>query len=500
MTNMKIKPSSFKLKQFKVFIAIFVLIVGFQNCSVSDEAQVSPPAQGSSKAPPRTIITPPKASAYAKLEENPFGVGAHHVGFDAIDQSQRSIFRMNHFANAKNLIGSGGYIRIWCHVRTIWTKPYESGPAECAKSVQLAHDMNMVPVIVIQEVPDHDPGQILDPNVGYKNYQVFSNAVKELVKGLPRPANRIVWIEMANEPNFTDWWVSYTCSWKVRAWEVARQTVQTIDAVRSLNDPNIKILGPSLSPYGDFDFAPTTQTTCKSRGTLGLSSVDFLKEMKKAEPSLFSPSPKFDAWNSHSYPDNIFNLCDANITNSCKPFDQQHGIISYRAELQAAGLSADFPIFLTEVSLFNRSAQGVDNAAFLRNKMWYGVYTDIWLARKPYNNVRAVMTYVLTTTYDSEFDLMPSSAANAPVQQLSQQSQIFQRLYQLRSTTIMAGKLPEGRYRRFDGMLLYADGHGNICDYKSMQSFYNNGGSTNLDNVKAIYQIPPENVIRGACQ
>jgi len=61
----------------------------------------------------------------------------------------------------------------------------------------------------------------------------------------------------------------------------------------------------------------------------------------------------YDAWNSHAYPDNIFGMCNASITGSCKPFHQQHGMIGYREELQLFGLPSDFPVFLTEASVFD---------------------------------------------------------------------------------------------------------------------------------------------------
>jgi hypothetical protein len=437
--------------------------------------------------------------SYEPLPQNPFGIGSDYVGFNANSLAQRAEFRNAQLQNAAILTGSGGYVRIWCHIGQIWTSPQEQGAAECANAVQRAHELNQVPVVVIQEAPyADDPSS--DPAIGFNDYTTYSRAVANLVSGLSRPDGRVLWIEMANEPNWTDWWLSKTCSYKIRAHQVARQTYQTIQAVRSIGDAKIKILGPALAPYGDFDPNPNAGKSCdRERGIMGLSSDLFLNEMKLEVPQLFSP-PMYDAWNSHAYPDFVFEICSRN-GDGCAEINKQRGLMGYRSELQTVGLPADFPIILTEAGYPDNQVTGAEFMVKSNGKGgWMGAYPEVWLSQGPYNNVQAVIGYLLGSPNESGYNWMDPWDSLGVFPEWSTLTPLLKSVFTYRNSVLPTGKLSAGRYHLPSGTIFYANGVGQVCNYASWNAYLQGGGAADLSNVTAIIAIPYGNTLMGICQ
>lgn len=372
------------------------------------------------------------------LPANPFGIGVYYTSIPAGSSSERRNNAHEQLSKAALLSGIGGYVRLWCHLEKAPTPPYEDGPSECAKAVQEAHDLYLVPVVVMQDMVYSDDSTLSSAD-GAKDFSSFSLKMKSLVSQLPTPNGRAVWIEMSNEPNFTDWWGTFNCSSIVRAHEVARQTFQTITKIRELNNPLIRILGPSLSPYGDFDSTKKNPNgLCFGRrGALGLRSDGFVKEMKNAVPGLFGPTPMYDAWNTHAYPEGAqFGLCGGTGQQPCPATALQYGVTAYRYEMQAAGLPSNFPVIITEAGYPSTDYVGAQFLAAVDTKgTWSGAYPDVWLKPGRYNNVLGVMGFILSTPETTAYNWLEPADSINPIFSWNRASAVFKSTYNYRVST-----------------------------------------------------------------
>jgi hypothetical protein len=212
-----------------------------------------------------------------------------------------------HLDQARSLVGSGGYVTQMFYRITATT----TAPDACAIAfVNAAYDRNLVPILRLQgilnpagywERPDPGPaGDYAPVAAGFARY----------VAGLPRRDSHPLYIAVWNEPNL---WIEWSNA--PNAIEYARFFVAVSKAIRSLNDPRIRILNGAVAP-GDWDNAARFIRTM-------LTVPDFVNA--------------FDAWASHCYPYNhppAYNLHDGtarygNTAIDCylqeRDLIQQHG-------------------------------------------------------------------------------------------------------------------------------------------------------------------------------
>jgi uncharacterized repeat protein (TIGR01451 family) len=179
-----------------------------------------------------------------------------------------------HLDQARALVGSGGYVTQLFYRITATS----AVPDACAIAfLNAAYDRNLVPILRLQgtlnpagywDRPDPGPAGDYGPvAAGFARY----------VAGLPRRDSHPLYIAVWNEPNlWTEW------SGAPSAVEYARFFVAVSKAIRSLNDPRIRILNGAVAP-GNWDDA-----------------ARFIRVMLSV-PGFVDA---FDAWASHCYPYN----------------------------------------------------------------------------------------------------------------------------------------------------------------------------------------------------
>jgi hypothetical protein len=196
---------------------------------------------------------------------------------------------------ARHLVGR------WGHIKTLFMNITADTPApqpHWIDFVRTCYDMELVPVIRLAGV--HRGDHWLKPEPDRPgDYASIAAAVKRVVAGLPRSDKCPLYIEVWNEPNLNVEWSNAP-----DAKEYADFFVQVAAAIRSIDDPRIRILN----------------------GALG-TSPDFTDALCKANPRFIDA---FDIWASHPYPMNRppeFNHHDRKIKNAA-----QHTIDSYVLE------------------------------------------------------------------------------------------------------------------------------------------------------------------------
>ena len=439
----------------------------------------------------------------SSLPVNPFGVGVPYTFFKVNTLSERASFRKSQLENAKILTGKGGYVRIWCFLDYNFEGLAKSGemlrdgPSECVEAVKQAHMLDLVPVVLFQDGVWKDSNSPINGNGAYTKFNEYSNKVAEVVLKLNSvtPENRVVWVEMANEPNWTESWFSRSGSEVIQAAELAYQISQTIDAIRfkTTNSVKVKILGPALSPFGS-----VSQQNSNGNKPFTERSDGFVKKMGIAVPGLFR---RYDAWNSHAYPDSVFTGSD------CKcGLETQYGMTAYRYELKAAGLNPNTPVILTEAGIWNNQNDGADFIAKVdQNGRGSGAFPRVWFGPEiQYNNIQAVIGFLLgipSPEYAPYNWLDPwrSIGYGGPVT-VNDWTPIFKRVVQYRQQVLPTSQLPEGRYRIPNGSIYYSNGMGALCGYENMSEFIWGGGKADLSNVKSVLAIPFSfNKLNGKC-
>jgi hypothetical protein len=315
----------------------------------------------------------------------------------AVDQVT---YRERQLQQTKYLAGTGGHVRLWCQMSRL---------SDCQASVQRAYQFDLVPVVLI-----NDPVFASDSVSPHRNFSGYATQFANYVNSLPILTDRHLVIELANEPNFSDWWFSRTCSATTRAIEIAQASAQVIDRVKQLNKTNVKIAGVSLSPYSDSNPTSNGAGGCDRGTQLDLPSTFFVTEMRKERPDLFG---KLDAWNSHPYSSEAFRLC---VRPDCPAIIDDPALRMYKEEMIAAGVSSNLPIYLTEVGTYiGVSSQGEADMFVNKANSSMGMYPQVWLAGGAYNNVKGIMGFILPIPgFDSYAWLNPNSviSESAPYQ------------------------------------------------------------------------------------
>ncbi len=304
---------------------------------------------------------------------NPFGMGAAYSEV-SVDQPT---YRERQLQQTVYLAGKGGNVRLWCRL---------ANPSECQTAISRAYALGLTPLVLINDSPW--PSDTTSPHVDFSG---FSTQFANYISALPRVSTTNLYVELMNEPNFTDWWLSgSTCDATTRAHEIAEAAAQITIKVKALNDSRIKILGVSLSPYSDSNPTLRADGKCDRGTTLDLASTFFVTEMKNQRPDLF---PMLDGWNSHPYGSEIFGLC---TLPNCPSPTNDPAMKMYQQEMNIAGVSPDLPIYLTEVgTIYGITSSSTADRFVNGSNMSLGAYPQVWLTGGAYNNVRGIIGFIL---------------------------------------------------------------------------------------------------------
>lgn len=396
-------------------VLVAMIVAAFQNCTALSPLRFTPgigtslssesPAPGTtlpaspSPAPAPAPAPNPSPAPTVNVPLNPFGIGVAYVAVDQ-DAGSRAITRGTQMALAAALIGKYGRVRIWC---ATYSNPGIGldAVAECAAAINLAYQHNLVPIINMLNPYPAGPDDYIDPGTYAKDttpphvkWTTLAKWYANFARQLPRKDGFPLYIEFGNEQNFTDWWVTQTCYFWIRAAEYAEALAQVADQIHAIGDPRLKVLTGALAAYSDSDPQFKGDGTCARGGTLGLSSADFAKAMYNERPDVFGAKPKIDGWNSHPYPSLAYGHCSVGV--DCPAPANDPTLYAYRSEMANVGVPTNFPVFITEMgySTISGSAQWVADSTVQAYPTWLN--RDI-----PYNNVQGVTGYLLGNPGDT---------------------------------------------------------------------------------------------------
>lgn len=202
-------------------------------------------------------------AAPAQCRENFFGA---HLLVDSLDARGKA-----QFSWARHLVGKGGYVKtLFGDISRATTGASQSRKdfvAECYRQ-------DLIPVIRLAGHYSGEKSYWIKPEMDADgSYTGIAEAVKRVVRDLPRSDRYPLYIEVWNEPNLDLEWTG-----KANLKEYAKFFVAVSRAIRSIGDPRIKILNGA--------FALSAEST---------------EECIKAEPDFINA---FDVWASHPYPQN----------------------------------------------------------------------------------------------------------------------------------------------------------------------------------------------------
>lgn len=172
---------------------------------------------------------------------------------------------------ARHLVGKGGY------VKTLFggiTRDTQGAPGNWKDFVAECYRQDVIPVIRLAGHHSAEKSYWIKPEKDPDgSYTGMAQAVKSVVRDLPRSDSYPLYIEVWNEPNLDLEWTG-----KANLKEYASFFVAVSKAIRSIGDPRIKVMNGA--------FALSAEST---------------EECIKADPDFIHA---FDVWASHPYPQN----------------------------------------------------------------------------------------------------------------------------------------------------------------------------------------------------
>lgn len=198
----------------------------------------------------------------------------------------------------RTLTGPGGYVKQLFYPVSNGTT---ANPA-WQLFIQGCYDRDLIPIIRIatEAVGGTWQKPVAD---GPGDYTTFANTVKNIVSALPKRDGWPLYIEVLNEPNNNFEWSGLS-----NPVEYGECLVDVASALRSLNDPRIKILNAGLSLGGSYN------------------NLAYIEQMCLNVPGFLN---SFDAWATHPYPDRP---PEFNFHNGLAPVGS-YPIDSYMSEL-----------------------------------------------------------------------------------------------------------------------------------------------------------------------
>jgi len=211
-----------------------------------------------------TCVLAPAAVA-ADRPNNP--VGVHLMIHDA--RTAENIEK--HTAWARRMCGPWGYVKIFeYHITPATQRPDASQVALINK----LYERQLIPVVRLGGQYTGRWKRPADTPDG--TFEDIAQAFKRVVAGYPLSDECPLYIEVWNEANLGLEWGGTP-----KPAEFARMYVATAKAIRSLNEPRIRIAPGAMSPGGEYN------------------SLKFIEACCKAEPEFVN---SFDYWATHPYP------------------------------------------------------------------------------------------------------------------------------------------------------------------------------------------------------
>lgn len=213
-----------------------------------------------------------------------------------------------HLDWAHSLVGDGGYIR---QMFGPITKGMNSPPSRWSEIIRGCYERNMIPVVrLTAEYIDNEWAQPQEtkPN----DYSEFAQSVKKVFEKLPLKQGMPIYVEVLNEVNLALEWGGE----KPDPVAYGHLLVDVSKALRSLNDPRIRIVTAGLAPVGNYN-------------NVFYDNLQYLEDMfTKVPESLYA----FDVLGSHPYPGN--HPPEYNIHNGTAKRELKNTIDGYMLELK----------------------------------------------------------------------------------------------------------------------------------------------------------------------
>lgn len=302
-----------------------------------------------------------------------------------------------------DLVGPGGHVKMIFPGVTSAT----AGPeADWVRAVSDAHARQLIPVIRMGPPWGDLRVRYQSDDGTRRSYTNLAAAYRRVVEGLPLRDGGPLWVEVHNEPNLCyEWvcdrgdvpgdWIGYAQV----AHEYASLLRDVADALHAIGDPRIRVLNAGLAPGG------AVRCECGGEGfEAGITSLDFLREMKVGVPDVFE---RVDGFASHSYP------AQGEGWGFFVPFDESlTGLRYFARELEIVG--RDLPVLMTETGWCvpgSRCSGGTGDREQVAD--WtVRAYREVW---QPDDRIHAIMPFMLRDGAWSDFEWVTADGTPQPV-------------------------------------------------------------------------------------
>ncbi len=267
-------------------------------------------------------------------------------------------------------------------------------------AVQAVYARGLVPVLRLGPPWGNEYVRDDSDDAAHLQYTALATAYRRVVEGLPRDPQLPLWIEVHNEPDLCYEWacragegVNGNLGYQTAAHEYAAMLRDVADALHAIGDPRIAVMNAGLAPGG--------AASCQCGGsdfTPGITSRDFIAEMKVAVPDVFD---HVDGFASHAYP------AQGEGWGFFVPYDQAGpGLRFFSRELDVVGRA--LPVFLTETGW---TTDGGNTRAQIAD--WtVRAYQELWLVDP---RIVAVMPFQLRDPAWDAFGWAAPDGSHYPV-------------------------------------------------------------------------------------
>jgi len=300
---------------------------------------------------------------------------------------------------AADLDGPGGHVRV---ILAGITRDTTGPDPSWVDAIDAVYDRGQIPVVRLAAPWGSADQRDASDDAAHLDYHSLAAAYARVVEGLPRRAGLPLWIEVLNEPNLCYEWKCTAGSgdgggdqlgYATTAHEYAALLRDTADALHAIGDPRIKVINAGLAPGG------AASCQCGGDGyTAGVTSRDFLTEMKAQVPDVFD---RLDGFASHACP------AQGEGWGFFVPYDQAGpGLHWYARELEIVG--RDLPVLITETGWTTDGGGSREQIAGWTVQ----AYQDVWLTDP---RIVAVMPFMLRDAAWDAFGWAAPGGGHYPV-------------------------------------------------------------------------------------
>lgn len=313
-----------------------------------------------------------------------------------------------------NLAGPRGFVKL---VFPGIEKTTMAPPAEWVNAIRDAYARDLIPVVRLGPPWGNRAVRNQSDDGTHLTYTQLAQAYRRVVEGLPRRDGWPLWLEIHNEPNLCYEWVcdagSVQGGWMTyqqTAHEYATMLRDVVTALKAIGDPRLKLTNGGLAPGG------ARRCQCGTDGfEAGVTSEDFLREMKVQVPDVFT---RLDGFASHSYP------ASGKGYGFFAPYEQSGvGLRYFADELVVVGRA--LPVLMTETGWTTELGASRDQIADWTER----AYREFWLTDP---RVLGVMPFMLQDPSWDKFAWVAPGGSTYPV---------YERVRALRCTSI-SGRCP----------------------------------------------------------